>query len=477
MKLPLSLLLAFFSSAEVFAQKNYFAFMGGGGDPAGDTTIFDSEISRVGRFAQSSHWNSQVSFNGGHRTTENILHNSFSQNGSRNTPFTQESFERIIANYERKINSGDIKAGDQLLLYISTHGAINNSKEKTHSISTTGAAARDLNTLEGSKQVSLDRLGRLINLANTKGVKLAILDFSCHSGNTLALKNPNTCIISGSGSNHFSYNIWGEQFSTAMAPGKNLEQVFLQTLYLQTTTPAFPMISTPVGNDFSASFYRLITPYLYQENADEGKGKLENFLNNNVRENQCSLLDKNFSDLMNLSDNLQRTIGTLNRGDSLFDPFKKAVRAYYEVLSSLQKNLQFEHRQSELLEKSEKFCVDNHRQKRCRIIKHRSMLAINYDQELSRVQNRKLVQGYDENQIRLELDFLNQQKMKKQELLSSNPDYQEYVRLIQSYSSLMQTTSAKAREVNAAFIRIYDRYYRELSQKDQRPNPCKDFVL
>ena len=66
----LTCLLAFFS-LPLFAA-NHIAFIGGGGGPVGDRTIFDADVNRFGSFMKRMPEDTSlsVSFNGGHSRTE-----------------------------------------------------------------------------------------------------------------------------------------------------------------------------------------------------------------------------------------------------------------------------------------------------------------------------------------------------------------------------------------------------------------------
>lgn len=71
--LPIILLCLTLSVGHAEEASKQFYFLGGGGEPQGDTTIFDGEVKRVGSFINSSGWNSTVSFNGGHAKTEDLI--------------------------------------------------------------------------------------------------------------------------------------------------------------------------------------------------------------------------------------------------------------------------------------------------------------------------------------------------------------------------------------------------------------------
>src|SRR5690349_12376650 len=137
------------NSTITFAENHLLVF-GGGGEPQGETTIFDSGMETFGKNLKKANWRYEVSFNGGHRNTEKILSNNFPSPVIPNTDFTDVKFEKLLIDYKEKILSGTIKSGDQLMIIINSHGASKDSNSETHKISAKGGAATDLNNLQGS---------------------------------------------------------------------------------------------------------------------------------------------------------------------------------------------------------------------------------------------------------------------------------------------------------------------------------------
>lgn len=214
-------IIIFCSSFSVFSQVNHLVLMGGGGEPNGPTTIFDKGLKNLSKFTNEEklNWIPDIAFNGGHPETEKILRSLVDKNiYSPIKSFTPDTYEEKISRYEKKILDGDVKSGDKILLMIDTHGSPS-SEDETHKISTIG-----YNT------VSIDRLQRLINLAEEKGVKLAIVDASCYSGNTLNLKSKKTCIMSAASAESIGSTSWNEKFSENLKKGRNLEEIFLKLL-------------------------------------------------------------------------------------------------------------------------------------------------------------------------------------------------------------------------------------------------------
>src|SRR4051812_966427 len=98
------LLLSLTFTFSVYAQNKFMAILGGGGEPKTETTIFDSDVKEVTRFAKSNpQWNTTLSFNGGHKKTEEIIQANMGAYDTSSQAFTMKSFESIIKNYEAKI--------------------------------------------------------------------------------------------------------------------------------------------------------------------------------------------------------------------------------------------------------------------------------------------------------------------------------------------------------------------------------------
>ncbi len=112
------------------------------------------------------------------------------------TPSSEENFNALIANLENQVRTGKINSGDQVVIQISTHGAQKNKSEKSHSVSLP-SSLNDQNE-NVPQNFSLDKLMPLLRMLNRKGVKVALLDFSCFSGNSLALALKNVCVVSAS---------------------------------------------------------------------------------------------------------------------------------------------------------------------------------------------------------------------------------------------------------------------------------------
>ena len=284
--------------------------MGGGGEPAGASTQFDEVMSSFGREnLKNSNWKYEVSFNGGHSTTENMLRQSYPNPSAQTSAFTKDNYSKMINSYKTKILMGEIKSGDQMMIIINTHGARKINDEKTHYIATSGGTSGpiDLNDLSGAALANLDDLGELAAIAGKNGIKLGIVDMSCHSGETLELKKiaPNACIVAASGPKHFSFigpNTFSGLFLKNLKPGVSLEKAFLSARSSTGTEASFPMISTEENSAIVAEVYKLITPYLYFH--EPGADKLSDLIISSSNDRVMCIRQEQFKDLLSKIDQL-----------------------------------------------------------------------------------------------------------------------------------------------------------------------------
>lgn len=462
--------------------------LGGGGEPAGNTTIFDPEIRNVKNFVKASPaWKASVSYNGGHAKTEAIIKDGLENQGP-NRPFTEEAFNSMLEEYERKILSGKLLPGDQLLVVISSHGAAKSDSEKTHKISTSGNASQNLITLEGSNPVSLDKLQRLVDLAEKYSVKLGILDFSCHSGSTLALSNPNTCIISSSSPDNFGWagndSTFSARFTKAMAPGKSLEDAFLHAFQDRAET-SFPMISSPVGKQIQDELYPMMSPYLYFWQEDSQLDKLSPHLEKEVLNNQCEIADANLKRIIEFSTQAEAIINANSKGFSFFkdmDPFagyEDAIKEYYQLQKQMRNDLK--KMNLKVLDKKERLCTSfeykGYPYENCSEWNSKEIATIDfskYEMMLNEQINAGELQGA---WAKAGLANVNAALKKREELFKQHPEIKRYSTYYQDLPALENKTRALALNVSRHTQKLYTQLYQERAKVNKEKNPCKNFVL
>jgi hypothetical protein len=318
---------------------NYFYLMGGGDTADTRDTIFDDDVTELGPFFSTSNWHTTISYDGGHSATKMMISRSFPK-AQKLGDFTNTGFDKMISSMKDKLESGAIKSGDQLLIDFETHGSKkdNDAKEVTHSIG----------TLDGT--VSLDALREVIALATQKGVKLAIMDMSCYSGQTLNIANDKICMITGTGPDQFSItDSIDDSMYRAFRKGANLEDLYSHAREVGKKND-FPMINTPAGIKVQNELYGLVNSYLnFDDDGDGASNASHEFsdeysitedpdkLPAGVTDGEASALHRfeserctaeaNFSELMTFLGQSENTIGGIIGRDPTAD-LKVALQHY-----------------------------------------------------------------------------------------------------------------------------------------------------
>ena len=482
-----SILLVSLLGAFELHAKNFMTFMGGGGEPKGDDTIFDTQVEAMGAFNNQADWDTQVSFNGGHRETEIKIVKGFRKKDITNTPFTEQSYNKIIQDYEDKIRNGTIRTGDQILLMISTHGVKKiNESELTHQISVKGGAVQNFDTGEGSRIVSLDKLKNLTTLAEKNGIKLGIVDLSCHSGNTLPLQNSHTCVISATGPDHYGYagtntTTYTNQFISNMKKGSSLEEVYLKARE-GFGDLSFPMISTPVGNKLNDLLYDPLTPYLYSYNPKYDK--FSEYLKAEAEKGEACQMPQERQELVNLISQFQK-IKKYNKDIEYFSSnaklFQEAVDKYYNFLNKLRtdyasikgpdKNAPkeiFESVVTDGIGKSDPKWVYSQEE----------ILAYNVEQMKKYYQDKiNASTGFAKLSAQGPLANVLKIEARQKELMKQNPDFAKKKTFFEQMPMLERESDKLAREVAFQAKNFYQAYYKNAAAADKAPNPCKDFIL
>lgn len=487
-----SLLLTFSFSSVTFA-KSYTAYMGVGGEPEGKSTMFDSEVEDMGKLSKNLGGEVTISLNGGHSKTESIIAKNFKV---PNQSFTEKNFENIIADYEKKINSGEIQSGDQLMLIINTHGAEKSSaKEFTHQISLAGAAIQNLDTGAGSEMISMDRLKSLAELAEKKNIKLAIMDLSCHSGNSIPLGNANTCVITSSGPNHYGYGYGSLTFPRRifkhMKKGKSLEEVFLSARNANWDL-SFPMISSPVGKEINEEMYGPITPYLYSYGV--GYDKFSPYIRREAEKGEACEAPQELESLKELiqkAEDYQALAKDARFSGKEAKNLREALDDYYKFQKKMKDDLNaFD---VPKMSQKENFCTDYQKESyewknnnikkvlvtasSCTEYTVKEILRADFSWAISFYEKMSKEEGSFASFYKAELENAKKAVAMKEELIKKYPDLKDSENYFDDQKLLGIRTGALAAKVAYASQELYDALYRQRSQDDKRPNPCKDFIL
>lgn len=482
-------------------NKKQLYYLGAGGEPKGDSTIFDAQASKVGDFVNSSEWETTVSFNGGHEDTEKIINKKFKK--ARNVgSFTEYKYDKIIADITKKLESGELKANDQLMIVIDTHGFKNNG-EKTHKWALAipdmkeveeylsgGMSKEDqVKYLGGKGLVSADQMEKLAVLASEKGVKLAIVDHSCFSGNLLNIKNDKVCMISGAGKNQVSYiqpKVFGMiipmtyigNFYGSMKPGVNLEDLFLSSRTQGIDLIDFPMISTEEGRAINDLIYSYLSPYL--EFAEDDVKKYDVKDQNIFAQQACFASEKHDSFILELK--LQKIIAGAAKKMPLkeFDALEKALNKYrahqvetekvYNQMFDIDKDLE-KILLSATLEEKEFLESWN----------HRDFILNDWDKVYVKTNITEQFGSKFEADTLAEIQINLKTIRKKQAYANSviaklSKTQQQNIKKFQSVYAKDDEAFKLAGKVGTEAKKVYDILYKNMQRKD-KSNPCRDFIL
>lgn len=460
---------------------NHLLIIGGGGEPKRDTTIFDNGMVNLGKNLEKSNWKYEVSFNGGHKETEKILQTRYTSPIAPTTNFTQENYAKLIENYKKKILNGDIKSGDQLMIIVNTHGAAKSAGQLTHKISASGSAATDLNLLSGSKLVSMDDLQELVKLTNDRGINLGIVDLSCHSGNTMALKEnaPNTCIVTASGPVHYGFAgavAFTDKFLAALRPGTNLEEAFLKAR-LESKDAAYPMISTSENDKIVDDVYKSITPYLYYYSPKADK--MTPYVLENANPAQMCKREEDFKDLTAKLDKLKSVMKS-KRNSFNADKLKDLLVEYKDSQDKILKSTmalgiyKLDNIETFPVPANSSYILSNFK------INYtwKELIALDVDDNIADFERFKKMteskKGKDDNQA--VIDFLKKVKVKKQQILGQNPKLNNYKKETENIVKQMDKSQAMANKIALQEKVFYEELYRR-NQSNNPNDPCKKIVF
>lgn len=466
--------------------KNHMLVLGGGGEPrSAPKTMFDLDLSLVGDFKKRApHWETSLVFNGGHSETEKIASQNFGTYNPVGQTFTTANYHKLLDAYEKKLLSGEIKAGDQLMVHINTHGATRNPAiETTHQIATAEGALTNYDSV-GTSVVSLDKLKKIAELAQKKGVKLAVIDLSCHSGNTLNLAKqyPNTCVIASTGPDHYAYgggiSNFSGRFNAAMAPGKSLESVFLEARSNYADF-GFPMISSPQGGEVQARLYEAISPYLYYYNPNSDKQTA--FLEREIKDTNHCAPELHLASLIREVESLL-AVADGGETERTLQEFHAGVLNYYDYLAKLRADMR--KAKFDVALKETEFCTEIkpnpskkvRRENSCIKYTGIQLMTLNFDRMLSyfRSQAAKL-KGQEAAQALASINNIELAKKRRSELLAQHPELAQIQNFWSKYPTRQQETHLLAVEVGLAQRKVYDMLYKRSNATG--PNPCRDFKL
>lgn len=494
-KVLISLILSFNSvnsfAGNFFSNDNHLIFIGGGGEPAGaQGTQFDRSIEGLGDFyLENKNYKLKTSFNGGHPVTEALLKEKFRGEG-KNERFTAESYQSIVDDLLRKMSKNPPEIGEdaKVILFINSHGG--EKKGNTHEISTVGSGITNMNSINSSSAVSLDKLAAIAEMAEKKKIKLAIIDGSCHAGNTLALANSKTCVIAASGPSHYAYSNFADTFASLMRRGVSLEDVFLDTRD-RLDGIGFPMISGSVGENVQNALYPYLTPYLYYHDQYRGMelDKIDNYIKGNLtdelvcrRENDYRSL-KAIIDLIEKMNQIERKTFfsskiTIEKTVDLAE-LKNQIDLYKKTQDNYIQRL----RELDTLNLDQKMTVSFGSLKNT--YSYREILAMDVD---SMIQEKDAdLKRSDLSKSRKEMitnfrKLYVELKKAKEKLLAENTGLMKQKEIYEELKRDQNVGYDIAMSIGKEAHKAYNAYYKNLKKSSEKGeklanNPCGDFVL
>lgn len=430
-------------------QRKFALVIGGGGSPPGKKTIFDKAFSIQAQKLKKAGFISTLVYNGGHSNLESIASKYFS---SPRQDMTLENVKNSINQFIKDIRSGKFRKGDEILVSVFSHGYPKSDDSSTHEIMTNDQVA-----------FNMDELVTLRDEAERAGIKLAILDQSCYSGNSLKLATPKTCVISAADDHNVALGSDIENFWNSVSPEKSLEDVYLEAR-LDTHLPTSPAISSSVGAT-AKQVMSMINQNLASGYEAWKKIHLKTSLpSDDINCNSLAGIPR-YKNLADLTRALQVLIPELylsdNTENGLSQTIKEFQKASYSVNTLGEKELSY----GETVEEIES-------------IKWTWDALVNFDFNSTKREYEDWVSCPSclppikrEYYLKV-LATLDKVEERRKKLLSNN-DFKTYLKLrkelVGSTAQIDSIVTKLAKEER----KLYNKIYRTLNLKN--PNPCKEF--
>jgi hypothetical protein len=468
------LIITLIAYSQAAYSSDFLLVMGAGGSASGPSTIFDDSIRQIGNYAFTSKSQVDIVLNGGHSTTENIIDNSFPKALHR-SGFTLTDYNQSIERYKKMLSNNQIKTNDQLMIVIDTHGFEKNYQYKTHRIATSAGVPKDKTAYEESTLVDLDQLAELTKLAKKKGVRMAIIDESCYGGNSQALADENTCVISSSDPDHVTFNSFDNLFLKNLLQEKNLEDAFINARK-NDIAPTFPMISTDAGKFISDLLYEKMSPYLFFDNTT-----MSYLESNSDLANQCSS-DQQHSSLLRLIDLAQDTKNAMLKLNPIANGLKKVdFTELKNLLEMYKKNLdaaktEMRRKKFNTLGIDEIIATDS-------LSIHytwKKLLTTDFDKIIAKDKERLIKASDKESKIDIQNNIvlytaLNKKKM---EITKSHPEFNNLLEDEEKIKKMVNATFELVLKIGEKEREVYDALYANINMTRAKfKNPCRDFKL
>jgi hypothetical protein len=486
----LLLVISALISVQISAE-NHFVVMGGGGEPLNNPgTQFDTSLENAADFynANSKNYTTIINFNGGHIKTDKIIDKNFK--GAVVRPgFSIENYKAVVNELIEKLKSDPplIDKNQKILLFINSHGAESKKDQLTHNISASNSELLDMKT-SGPNSIDLDSLAELSKLAEDRGVKLGIIDASCHSGNSLSLGNSKTCVITGSGPNHYAFTNFGDAIAAALKKGKNLEEAYLEARK-KVSGEGFPMISSIAGQQTQQMLYPLLTPYMYFHGEYRGMAmdKIDKYLFNEDAGEMICKREKQFISLQKLLDLAEKMNAFETRG--FF--WNKKIEGEIDLAILRGKILSYKKTQDDYLkrikeldlstlDKKEDIFTDDYLQG-ANLTSHKDLLNTDYE-KIIKIKKEALLDSSltaaKKDELKKLLIFFERSQEIKTDVLIRYPQYVQRAKILEEIKNDERLTFKIANGIIKEAHKLYTAYYEASSRvNSEMANPCKDFVL
>ena len=454
-------------------------FGAGGEDKREKGTIFDKNIDSIILASKRLDLTvSQIAFGEGQSGTGKKITNGF---GKKPVNFSSENYRAHIQDLIQRIKSGEIKrSGNKLIVTMLTHGGKKMQGIQTHTIAVSGSKLRSSNANPSQKDESMDPFFELVQVAKKYGVQLAILDLSCHSGESLRLESDSACVITGSGPDHPSYGSFVDLLFSKMKAGSSIEEAFLLAR-AEDNSPSFPMISTRFGKWSSKILYKLVKPYLYYHSPDELSSNLKDYLESSVGCMDGCTADEDHESLVSLvkktKDFGDTVLSEVERNELL-----KELQKYKEFQDQILEEMQFT--KFPLLKTTEKIeisiVINNKTVSQEEEFSWKEILFSYPESSIDYFQKKlKAAKGSDRQDEMMNIARFEKIKQRRYEILKENEQLKDVPSVYDQLNQHAEKTRQSAYKISGLMNKMFVGYYRMFIKKypEQKKSACSDFIL
>jgi hypothetical protein len=419
--------------------ENHLVYFGGGSSTKKTDNMFDKSLQDVLAYAKSKNLKADFFYR------KSLPENLTKEDSAGIKELNPQTFKEKIRELARSISSGKIKPGEQLLIYLDTHG---------DNVNGTYALTTETDLANG------EDLQYLIRAAEKKGVKLGIIGATCYSGSLMKYRTPNTCIITASKPDRIGfYGDVGDLSGAGKNDLTNLESWYLSLRPQYAGVLSQPMISTEAGIQTD----ELLSPLKSTIIDDSERSQA---LSKPICTNSISSLSNLEKEIKSLQSTAQvdrqwasQSVGRLRYSIEKYNSAQVKVQAYI-LAKNKTSCVVAPFMEGAIVNTSEHICANQ---------QQIEWIAANFHKPGENRQSRKghltgskqladPARSYFIDQTNTE-DYKNFQRLKKEN--------QEAIAELNSYSSEIATLERD----------IYEKAYKKASAESAAPNPCRDFKL